>query len=158
MFELKTPTPVDGSSKLAPPKSLFIHGGEVGCGRRLDQGNATGFVTLEAINSAADEFCKQLVAKKIKWAPEKQLAVGEENRYVSPQPFVEDGDNKVLATLGWLYGNMSCPTLDLGGPGAMDLCKARFGEVINTCEFIVLNTTLATPMVRHKLTSSRRYR
>lgn len=122
---------------------------ELHCGTREDQGNEDYFFTLDAMNAAADDFCRRRVATPFTWPPIDPNANPNEQLAVK-EVFVEDSNNRVVAAMtykytGFPYGmygingntvdaNSTCPTLDMSGPDALQLCKDRLGAVINNCK------------------------
>lgn len=125
MFELN-----DGTSA---PTPNYINGGELTCGDRTDIGNEVNFFSLDAMTSAAERFCELRVEDQIKWAPVLPEDYDPATTYVK-ELYPGNGDNKVLASMTWVVGNMSCPTLDMTAPDAKQMCKERFGAIIHNCK------------------------
>jgi hypothetical protein len=110
------------------PGSVPLLGGSLKCNTRTDQGNPKYFSSLEDMNSAVARYCQDRVDEKLRW---ESPAEGQ-----PPHPYagiqVRD-DNGVSPYMGSWFRDQGCPTMDFSWPGALDMCKARFGAIINNC-------------------------
>jgi hypothetical protein len=136
-----------GNSKEAPAwgPTRELDGGYLACGSSKDYGESPTFFTLDAITAAAEEFCKERVAAPFKWsgADAPDPTTGEASyEYLMTEP--GDDEAEALVSLTWYSGSgqyfstpEECPELDMGAPDALQLCKDRFGLIINNCECLV---------------------
>lgn len=135
MFELKSD---DSSQPNADPnygKPFALDSGEMTCGASKDQSDSKLFFSLDTITAAANDFCEDRVNSPFIWAPAKN--VDPKTTYY--KYLVPEGDSKVLVSMTWVTGNMSCPPIVMTRPaGGLQLCKDRFGLIINNCELQLL--------------------
>jgi hypothetical protein len=92
----------------------------------------------DAVTAAAEDFCKERVADPFKWsgADVPDPTKGEASYgYL----MTEAGDDEALVSLTWSENSIpdQCPELDMGASDALQLCKDRFGLIINNCECLV---------------------
>lgn len=151
MYEKKNDaTDSTGPKDFLEPSEL--NGGELACRGSKDYGNPSAFFTLDAINAAAEDFCKDRVAAPFKWSG-TDIPTTEEGYYKVLKK--EAGDSEVLVSMTWtnyVQADNKCPELDMGSSNALKLCKDRFAGIINTCKFLLshLDMVILTGLRRHE--------
>lgn len=133
MFEAKTNDASDDTDS-APAQDSSPTDDKLECSSDKElQGSIDRLLSLEALNSAAEEFCEQRVNEKTKWTPKETADPANDGTSITKY-FTRDDRDGVVVSIRWLYGNMDCSALDFGSPDAMQLCKDRFGTIINNCK------------------------
>lgn len=107
-----------------------LDGGSLACLSRTDQGNTEHFSSLEDMKSAASNFCQNRANEKLDW---ETPAEGEPSNPYNAINLRDDNGIRIGASYNSL-GDTSCPSLDFGSPGALQMCIERFGAITNNCK------------------------
>lgn len=117
--------------------NIVSHGaGLLSCGLRQYQGNEDHFFILDAMTAAAVAFCDDRYRWPSTWGPvDHPMPEGR-----SVMEHINDHNGQDIAvSITWMWGNMSCPTLETRSPGAIQLCQDRLGTVIHNCKRMALS-------------------
>lgn len=125
----------------APPYATpsTLDGGTLACYDTRDaESHPEWFYDLKAMEDAADNFCFRVTEAGLKWAPadtpKDPYDPDLEPRSWFENPDIGDFDPHITTSMMWLYGNSSCPTLDLSSEGAKEMCMDRLHTVIHNCK------------------------
>ena len=137
IFEKKDDLTTDFKGSTDWLKPFGLDGGNLTCGGSKNYGEPSTFFTLNAITAAAEDFCKERVAAPFKWSGADVPDTKREGSFRSPMK--EAGDFEVLVSMTWSDFSVpnQCPELDMGASDALQLCKDRFGLIINNCKCLV---------------------
>lgn len=119
------------------PEPVIFNFGYLTCLERDAISVDRAYFSIEALESAASDFCKDVAARGDVW--ETPLPGEEDTGPYIKDSFDGDGDNEVVVSL--TYGTaVQCPKFDMGKEDFAQTCKDTFGGIIHDCECLHSST------------------
>lgn len=142
MFDFETDAQLDDGNVPPYTTPLTLDDGKLACYDIQDpDAHPEWFYDVAGLENAAVNLCEQVTLAGLNWSPvDAAVDPNSEPRYWFENPDMSSSfPTQITTGMIWIFGNTSCPTLDLRSEGALEMCKDRLNTIIHNCKLASLS-------------------